>query len=58
MPDKIVLLEDVDGGITVGTFQRSFHYDEKNPVEFYKAKEYYHSLRDAIRDLYDVDIDE
>jgi len=54
---KRILVIDTDYGVIWARFDRIIQTEE-GPIEIYKLIEYYHSLREAIKDLYDFELNE
>lgn len=54
---KRILVIDTDEGVVWARLDRVIETKEDGLVEIYKFIEYYHTLRDAMKDLYDTEID-
>jgi len=50
-----ILIIDQDDGIIVATKKETILTPHDGLVDVYKYKEYYHSLDDALKDLYGID---
>lgn len=55
--NKHILVNDLDNGVIWARFDKELQTKE-GPIELYIFIEYYHSLKEAVKDLYDIDLDE
>lgn len=51
---KRILVIDTDDGVIWARLEREIQTEE-GQIEIYKMIEYYHSLKEALKDLYDIE---
>lgn len=51
---KVILVRDADDGVIVANYESSVKTPHDGVVELYRHDEYYHSLKDALRDMYGI----
>lgn len=51
---EIILVQDIDDGIIVAKYIHSINTPSNGLVKLYKHQEYYHSLDDALKDMYGI----